>query len=105
MSVKFEKETIRGTAPLAGQNGLLGRDGSTVHKIGEALTGGESQTGYLAVSRASNMRQREEEAAWLIKITLGIPETTAVEPSSHENAYVWRTLCTARDPRIMASAR
>jgi len=43
MSVKFEKETVRATAPLVGQ------DGDTVHKIGEALTGGNSQTGYLAV--------------------------------------------------------
>jgi len=42
MSVKFEKETVRGTAPL------VGRDGDTVHRIGEALTGGNSQTGYLA---------------------------------------------------------
>ena len=45
MSVKFEKETIRGKAPLAGNGG------DTAHKIGEALTGGKSQTGYLAVSR------------------------------------------------------
>ncbi len=49
MSVKFEKETVRGTAPLVGQSG------DTAHKIGEALTGGKSQTGYLAVSRMSNI--------------------------------------------------
>ena len=49
MSVKFEKETIRGTAPLVGQSG------DTAHKIGEALTGGKSQTGYLAVSRNYNV--------------------------------------------------
>jgi len=42
MSVKFEKETVRGTAPI------LSRDGETAQKIGEALTGGKSQTGYLA---------------------------------------------------------
>jgi hypothetical protein len=45
MSVTFEKETVRSSAPLAS------RDNDTVHKIGEALTGGKSQTGYLAVSR------------------------------------------------------
>lgn len=45
MSVTFEKETVRGPAPL------VGRDGDTAHRIGEALTGGKSQTGYLAVSR------------------------------------------------------
>lgn len=44
MSVKFEKETIRGTAPLVPG----GRNEGTAHKIGEALTGGNSQTGYLA---------------------------------------------------------
>jgi len=42
MSVRFEKETVRGTAPL------VGNGGDTAHKIGEALTGGKSQTGYLA---------------------------------------------------------
>src|SRR5277367_2627784 len=52
MSVKFQKETVSGTAPL------VGRDNDTVHKIGEALTGGKSQTGYLAVSRVPCQRTR-----------------------------------------------
>jgi hypothetical protein len=51
MSVKFEKETVRGNAPLVGTNQGFGTNGDTAHKIGEALTGGNSQTGYLAVSR------------------------------------------------------
>jgi hypothetical protein len=42
MSVKFEKETIR-EAPLPG-----GRSTDLAHEIGERLTGGKSQTGYLA---------------------------------------------------------
>ncbi|MCJ1446174.1 MAG: hypothetical protein MMC23_006679 [Stictis urceolatum] len=42
MSVKFEKETIK-NAPIPG-----GKQEDTAHKIGEALTGGKSQTGYLA---------------------------------------------------------
>lgn len=42
MSVKFEKETIR-DAPIPG-----GRKQTFAHEIGERLTGGESQTGYLA---------------------------------------------------------
>ena len=44
MSVKFEKETVR-EAPVPG-----GRRVDFAHEIGEKLTGGESQTGYLAVS-------------------------------------------------------
>jgi len=44
MSVKFEKEQIRTTAPIVPG----GRDETTAHKIGEALTGGNQQTGYLA---------------------------------------------------------
>ena len=44
MSVKFEKETIR-EAPVPG-----GRKVDFAHEVGEKLTGGESQTGYLAVS-------------------------------------------------------
>ena len=39
MSVKFESEQIRS----------VGKDESTARKIGEALTGGKQNTGYLAV--------------------------------------------------------
>lgn len=51
MSVKFEKETIR-NAPLP-----VNRNEDVAHKIGERLTGGKSQTGYLAVC-ASHLRHR-----------------------------------------------
>ena len=44
MSVKFEKETVR-DAPIPG-----GRRTDIAHEVGERLTGGKSQTGYLAVS-------------------------------------------------------
>jgi hypothetical protein len=40
MSVKFEKETIR-------TSGVQPED--LAHKLGERLTGGNTQTGYLAV--------------------------------------------------------
>ena len=43
MSVKFEKETVR-NAPVPGN-----RKEDVAHKLGEALTGGKSQNGYLAV--------------------------------------------------------
>jgi len=43
MSVKFEKETVKTSGPLP-----INPDEKTMHKIGEALTGGKSQTGYLA---------------------------------------------------------
>lgn len=43
MSVKFEKETVRNT-PIPG-----GRKEDIAQKMGQALTGGKSQTGYLAV--------------------------------------------------------
>ncbi|KAI4123928.1 MAG: hypothetical protein LQ347_005940 [Umbilicaria vellea] len=42
MSVKFEKETVRDT-PIPG-----GRREDVAQKMGQALTGGKSQTGYLA---------------------------------------------------------
>jgi hypothetical protein len=45
MSVKIEKETVR-TAPIPG---IGGAKEDTMHKIAEAVTGGKSQTGYLAV--------------------------------------------------------
>ena len=47
MSVKFEKETVRDT-PVPG-----GRREDIAQKVGERLTGGMSQTGYLAVSTIS----------------------------------------------------
>lgn len=49
MSVKFEKETVR-TAPVPGAP--AGKE-DTMHKIGEAITGGKGQTGYLAVRAMS----------------------------------------------------
>lgn len=45
MSVKFEKETVRAAA-IPGPR--VGKE-DTMHKIGDAITGGKSQTGYLAV--------------------------------------------------------
>ena len=60
MSVSFQKETVRGTAPAAPLTGAPltgGRDGGTAHKIGEALTGGKGQTGYLEVSCTNASRQ------------------------------------------------
>ena len=42
-SVKFEKETIQ-QVPIPGD-----RHEGIAHKIGEKLTGGKQQTGYLAV--------------------------------------------------------
>lgn len=44
MSVKFEKDVIR-EAPIPG-----GRKVDFVHEVGERLTGGDTPTGYLAVS-------------------------------------------------------
>lgn len=60
MSVKFEKETIRTNNVSGGLKsavkeglkdkiGLHGGKEDTMHKIGEAVTGGHGQTGYLAV--------------------------------------------------------
>lgn len=43
MSVKFEKETVRDTANVRGGKHDI------AHSVGEALTGGKGQTGYLAV--------------------------------------------------------
>lgn len=48
MSVKFEKEQVRVT------EGTRGRAEDTAHKIGEALTGGKAQSGYLAVKSPFN---------------------------------------------------
>jgi len=52
MSVKFEKETIR-EAPIPG-----GRRTDIVHELGERLTGGKGQTGYLAVSISEERQPR-----------------------------------------------
>jgi hypothetical protein len=52
MSVKFEKETIR-EAPIPG-----GRRTDIVHEVGERLTGGKGQTGYLAVSGSGESTAR-----------------------------------------------
>lgn len=43
MSVKFQEETVR-TVAAAG-----GKPEDLAHRVGEQLTGGKAQTGYLAV--------------------------------------------------------
>ena len=52
MSVKFEKEVIR-DVPIPG-----GRRTDIVHEVGERLTGGKGQTGYLAVSIFADAEMR-----------------------------------------------
>ena len=48
MSVKFEQETVKETSAPRGQK--LETKHEFAHEIGERLTGGETSTGYLAVS-------------------------------------------------------
>lgn len=43
MSVKFQEETVRAVANAGGKPEDL------AHRVGERLTGGKTQTGYLAV--------------------------------------------------------
>jgi len=51
MSVKFQKEVIRDTVVDGVTNGATkgGKKDDLVHSVGEALTGGRSSQGYLAV--------------------------------------------------------
>jgi hypothetical protein len=77
MSVKFEKETIK-TAQVPG-----GKHEDTVHKIGEALTGGKTAQGYLAVWR----KRCDGTRTWLIDP--GIPQAVAGEPNAHKDAHLW----------------
>lgn len=54
MSVKFAKETVR-MATKAGKE-------DTMHKIGEAVTGGQSQSGYLAVGAQLKTKMYRHQA-------------------------------------------
>lgn len=63
MSVKFQEETVR---TVTG-----GKPEDLAHRVGERLTGGKTQTGYLQVCRAAPKkglmvdRDRESETrAW-----------------------------------------
>ena len=67
MSVKFEKETIR-DAPIPG-----GRRQDIAHQVGEKLTGGQSQMGYLAVSAS---RGDCEHIPDINVMDIGIPTAT-----------------------------
>jgi hypothetical protein len=52
MSVKFQEETIRAVANAGGKPEDL------AHRVGERLTGGKTQAGYLAVCRSAHPRLR-----------------------------------------------
>jgi hypothetical protein len=56
MSVKFAKETIKDTVVEgAGGTVLKHKQEDIAHVVGNALTGGKSQTGYLAVCLLSSV--------------------------------------------------
>ena len=92
MSVKFEKETIR-EAPIAG-----GRKVDFAHEVGEKLTGGESQTGYLAVRcNRTHCDQWNTDGVY----SVGIPQATSIQSSAYENAHLWLTGSTSGSSRIL----
>ena len=78
MSVKFEKETVR-NAPIPG-----GKETDVAHKLGEKLTGGKSQTGYLAVSV---VRGSVAQPILTATFSLGISQTATNESTSHQDAH------------------
>lgn len=94
MSVKFEKEQVRTTAPLVPG----GRDETTAHKIGEALTGGKQQTGYLAV------RAQHPALPWNAThlFITGIPQTASIQSSPNQDADLWDAVCPARTVGFVA---
>lgn len=94
MSVKFEKETIRG-APVPGA-----RQEDAAHKLGEALTGGKSQTGYLAV--CCDCR---DVMGMRLMISLAVPATTSKEPIAHQNAHIQFASRATRTSCIMVGKR
>jgi hypothetical protein len=50
MSVKFQKEVIRDTVVDGAVNGVKGgKKEDLAHVVGNVLTGGKSNTGYMAV--------------------------------------------------------
>lgn len=98
MSVKFEKETVR-EAPIPG-----GRKQTFVHEVGERLTGGESQKGYLAVRRTFALSIRIGSQADL-RYATDIPQTASNKSASHKNADVWHIIGFARSSCILDCAR
>lgn len=92
MSVKFEKETIR-ESPIPG-----GRKQTFAHEVGERLTGGESQTGYLAVRRTYAVIIENQAN---LPYALGIPQTASNQSAPHQNAYLWHIIGFARSSRVL----
>ncbi len=80
MSVKFEKETIRDT-PIPG-----GRKHELAHEIGERLTGGESQAGYLTVSGGFPVIAK----SYADRLGMSdVPQTAPDQPSPYKDAHIW----------------
>jgi hypothetical protein len=94
MSVKFEKETVR-TAQVPG---VRGAKEDTMHKIGEAVTGGKSQTGYLAVCALAGQRIYRHGVNGL----LGISKATSIQSSTNEDAHLWYSRRPTRGLGIVA---
>ena len=95
MSVKFAKETIQETSVGGGRHGIA-------HDIGEKLTGGESQQGYLAVRRIKSALKRTK-ADW--RHVTGLPQATSDQPASYEDADLWDIVRFTRTHRVLDCAR
>ena len=96
MSVKFEKETVR-ESPIPG-----GRRTDIAHEVGERLTGGKSQTGYLAVRFSGILLVI---LAVLKTSPTGLSSTAAVKPAPHQNAHIGLARGFARSSSVVSRKR
>ena len=76
MSVKFQQETIRTSGAKPAED--------LAHRVGERLTGGKTQTGYLAVGYANG---NKSGLNLLLTSVAGLSEAAAVEPAAHEDDH------------------
>lgn len=72
------------------------------HNIGERLTGGKTQTGYLQVRGPSS---RLDSANEYLTIRPGLPQTTPVESPPHEDAHIGLSFRASRIPCVLDRPR
>lgn len=96
MSVKFQQETVRTSG---GKSEDVVHD--LAHKVGERLTGGKTQSGYLAVNLTIwDVGMSKGDESLLTEFAV-LPQTATIESAAHQDADVGGPVGFARTAGVM----
>lgn len=111
MSVKFQEKLQEEAASTVRHDTK-----ELAHKIGDRLTGGKTQAGYLAVSALASTSPNRGSHSWTRlerfenvfadqEMNSALPAPTAIEPAAYQDVDLGCPLGPARIPRVLDRPR